>query len=89
MKWNCGKTRQERAKEEYAKKQEWHLKFAWLPIRVGPEDCRWLEYVQRRVVVGPPEFVDFWGLPIEVCPEAEQFAPNAIRLLNFSGKGKK
>jgi hypothetical protein len=40
MKFDCGQTHQE--------KQEWHQWFAWFPVEVGPHDCRWLEYVERR-----------------------------------------
>lgn len=27
---------------------QWHPVFAWLPIRVGENDCRWLETVERK-----------------------------------------
>lgn len=30
------------------KRRQWHKVFAWWPRRVGPNDCRWLEYIQRR-----------------------------------------
>jgi hypothetical protein len=26
----------------------WHRVFAWWPIRVGENDCRWLETVERQ-----------------------------------------
>lgn len=29
-------------------KENWHRKFAWLPIKVSKHDCRWLEYVERK-----------------------------------------
>lgn len=41
MKFNCGPTWQERRDA----KQEWHLWFAWRPVRIASGDCRWLEYV--------------------------------------------
>lgn len=46
MKWDCGET----LGEKIAREKEWHLWFAWYPVRVGPHDCRWLEYVERRSV---------------------------------------
>lgn len=33
---------------------QWHRWFAWRPVRVGPRDCRWLEYVERKLTY--PEF---------------------------------
>ena len=44
MKWNCGPSWEE--KHEATK--QWHRWFAWRPVRVGPRDCRWLEYVDRK-----------------------------------------
>lgn len=44
MKFNCGPTRGEKVKIL----EDWHLHFAWLPVRVGPRDCRWLEWVIRK-----------------------------------------
>lgn len=26
----------------------WHRWFAWRPVQVGENDCRWLEYVERK-----------------------------------------
>lgn len=45
MRFDCGETIEERSK----RLEEWHLWFAWYPVRVGPHDCRWLEYVERRM----------------------------------------
>jgi len=28
----------------------WHRWFAWHPVEVGPNDCRWLEVIERRLV---------------------------------------
>lgn len=44
MKLDCGPTRRERID----RLSEWHLWFAWRPVRIGSHDCRWLETVQRR-----------------------------------------
>jgi len=41
MRFNCGLSDEE--------KVVWHRWFAWKPVKVGPHDCRWLEYVERRV----------------------------------------
>lgn len=55
MRLKCGKTKRERLnlhwlacgrRADWLKK--WHTVFAWLPVRVGPNDCRWLERVARR-----------------------------------------
>lgn len=55
MKFNCGLTRTEKvdlAWEEVKRlnreEQPWVKVFAWLPIRVGKQDCRWFEYVEKR-----------------------------------------
>lgn len=57
MKLNCGLSREtkERQREEWAEREaarlvEWHDHFAWWPIRMGDNDCRWLEAMERRVV---------------------------------------
>lgn len=44
MKLDCGPSIevQERAK------QCWHVWFAWTPTRVGENDCRWLERIERK-----------------------------------------
>jgi len=65
MKFNCGKTKQEKSVEAYyrvASLQKWHKKFAWLPIQVGPRDCRWLEYVEIKY----PEARRHWDDGIEL-----------------------
>ena len=40
MKFNCDKSDD--------RKTKWHLWFAWHSVKVGPNDCRWLEYVERK-----------------------------------------
>lgn len=50
MKFNCGMTRAEAHREYAWTIAQWHDVFAFFPIRVGPEECRWLEVVQRRNV---------------------------------------
>lgn len=64
MKLNCGIS--------YAAKirrlEDWHLWFAWKPVRVGEHDCRWLEYVERKGRYCDAGWDAFWsweyrGLP--------------------------
>ena len=44
MKFNCGLSwADKRAIEE-----DWHLFFAIWPRRVGKNDCRWLETIERK-----------------------------------------
>jgi hypothetical protein len=45
MKFRCGLTR----KKWYDKVTHWHRWFAWRPVKVGNCDCRWLEYVERKI----------------------------------------
>ena len=47
MRINCGPTKSEKR----AALKEWHLWFAWRPVRVGSNDCRWLEMVGRKGTV--------------------------------------
>jgi len=40
---------------EYEKRiKKWHKWFAWYPVSVGKEDCRWLETVERSIKI------EFW-----------------------------
>ena len=34
--------------EIIARLRQWHRIFALVPHRVGPHDCRWLEFIERR-----------------------------------------
>jgi hypothetical protein len=38
MKFNC---------MEDGDVRDWHRWFAWYPVHIGPNDCRWLETVER------------------------------------------
>lgn len=54
MKIRCGRYRRIAADWIWARrnlKTEWHLWFAWHPVKIGKEDCRWLERVYRRLRV--------------------------------------
>lgn len=48
MKFNCGPTEQQRRQAARDRWCVWHRWFAWFPVRVGANDCRWLETVERR-----------------------------------------
>jgi len=48
MKLNCGPSAEQRrqaARDYYCR---WHRWFAWFPVRVAQDDCRWLEVVERK-----------------------------------------
>ena len=47
MKFDCGLTYAEKVRAQ----AEWHRWFAWRPVRVDSRDCRWLEYVERRIEI--------------------------------------
>lgn len=47
MKFNC-LDHVVKAKQKAANLREWHNWFAWRPVRVGKNDCRWLEMLERR-----------------------------------------
>lgn len=46
MKFRCPDTYLERRKRLHMKWRPW---FAWYPVRVAPNDCRWLELVERQL----------------------------------------
>lgn len=48
MKFNCGPSYEVRRETERVRWFTWHRWFAWHPVRVGENDCRWLEYVDRK-----------------------------------------
>ncbi len=39
--------------------QAWHIWFAWTPTMVGPQNCRWLEFIERKGTFQVVGF-DFW-----------------------------
>lgn len=70
MKFDCGEDREtKRKRKEVAKRLAFAIKrdflesehtwFAWFPVRVGKNDCRWLENVTR---VGK-----FYESPVGYC----------------------
>lgn len=53
MRFRCGRWRRlwyEFWKRRETNKEEWHKWFALYPVKVGFEDCRWLETVERRKI---------------------------------------
>lgn len=59
MKFRCGprytytelwEMKKKRWQATYDKLSKWHRHFAWLPVKVSRNDCRWLEYVLCRGV---------------------------------------
>ena len=48
MKINCGPTPEERNKARHEYLTNWHPFFCLWPRRLGPNDCRWLETIQRK-----------------------------------------
>lgn len=44
MKLDCGPSYATKVRQ----KEQWHDWFAWHPIRLGDNDCRWLETVVRK-----------------------------------------
>lgn len=52
MRFTCGERKARREAQlqaEITRVTEWHPWFAWLPVRVTSSDCRWLEWVERKV----------------------------------------
>ncbi len=55
MRFHCGPSKEERQKAQLVKTQaeakllqKWTPWFAWRPVRVGEDDCRFMETVERR-----------------------------------------
>jgi hypothetical protein len=49
MKLNCGPNRYQKAADERYRLSNWHKFFCLLPRRItGTNECRWLEYIERR-----------------------------------------
>lgn len=51
MRFDCGPTwrsQWELIKEGAHPRQQWRRWYAWRPVRVGENECRWLEWVERK-----------------------------------------
>lgn len=69
MKFNCGpspeakrRRKRELADAEHRRLIDWHPFFTLLPRRIGENDCRWLERIERRGVYGKKIVPTMWGL---------------------------
>lgn len=55
---------------------KWRRVFAWLPVEVGPGDCRWLEFVERREWTQTVKATERWQCDMyESAPEFRAAAP--------------
>jgi hypothetical protein len=62
MKLDCGLTKKTKEKLKIEKLSNWHTKFAWLPIRIGDNDCRWLEHYERKgKFLLYPDYYGYWS----------------------------
>lgn len=78
MKYNCGES--EHTKFQNSKK--WHKCFAWSPVRVADNDCRWLEHVERKLVFPwNKEFDEKDRELSNICIESPRFCGYIYRLL--------
>ena len=50
MKFDCGPTFDERIQVRHERLSHWHRIFVLRPRRLGPRDCRCLEYIERKGV---------------------------------------
>lgn len=50
MRFNCGLSVIEKFELRLKHQREWHRHFTWWPTRIGQNDCRWLEWVERRLL---------------------------------------
>lgn len=48
MKFNCGPTWTKKITVNDELRMHWHKWFALIPRRVSDEECRWLEYIERK-----------------------------------------
>ena len=48
MKIDCGPTPKQRKQMRIDRLGNWHTVFAIWPTRVGPNECRWMEEIERK-----------------------------------------
>lgn len=60
MKFDCGPTPGERRFSKQAALRFWHPWFAWKPIRVGSNECYWLETIERKGTLFYVRFEERW-----------------------------
>lgn len=88
MRFNCGRTWEQRlaAKKKAAFAQKeldevWHPVFAWLPVRIGANDCRWLETVERKYIGVTVEYA--YAMPIEMFVDGPTHYDLIYREVNY------
>lgn len=69
MKFDCDKLA-DRAAANWKASQQWHTIFALRPRKVGPNDCRWLEPIQRRRVINGYWLGPYCRWEYRACPSA-------------------
>jgi hypothetical protein len=50
MRFDCGPTPDQRYEAKYQRLINWHIHFALWPTRIGANDCRWMEWIERKGV---------------------------------------
>jgi hypothetical protein len=84
MRFNCGLTREEKDQLLFEKraarreaKFQWHGAFAWLPVRIKPRVCIWLEFYERRMVdkMSPSPYGDCFDIEHEWEYREDQTTP--------------
>lgn len=62
MRFDCGKTREQKWTERKFKVESWNPWFAWHPVRIGPRKCVWLEKIERRYKTYGLSFSSMWAV---------------------------
>lgn len=60
MKFDCDKLL-DRLKIKRDERMTWHIWFAWHPVRIAKNDCRWLENIERRGNLEFNESGKYWN----------------------------
>ena len=60
MKFDCDKLL-DYLKIKNDERTTWHIWFTWYPVRIGKNDCRWLENVERRGNLEFNESGKYWN----------------------------
>ena len=58
MRFNCGPSIGEWYDARLRRQRDWHLWFAWRPVRIEDSMCVWWEYIERRN--DGPSCMDGW-----------------------------
>lgn len=52
-----------------ARLENWHPYYAWLPILVGDQDTRWLEWIERKGTYHFAPYIGPWSWEYRARPE--------------------